>query len=177
MYNGVRNESYGVREEIDVTLTTKGYLSDGCSHPVTINGGYGGDFFDVLRNTCILDLNGESGDDSFTVRSFIAAIGDCGELIYDVKEAKVNGGYAENCAERPGFDEDCANVDFEDGDDDFQVVNPIEEEFPEYLVSFMICTFMFLLQCMKEMQSFEWDFRGVRFSMHSNSLTWTLRAE
>lgn len=63
MFNSERNETYGVSTDdpIDWTLTTKGFLSDGCSHPVTINGGYGNDIFDVLRNTCILDLNGESG--------------------------------------------------------------------------------------------------------------------
>ena len=65
MFNDARNETYGVSTSdfIDTTLTTKGYLSDGCSHPVTINGGYGNDVFDVLRNKCILDLNGESGND------------------------------------------------------------------------------------------------------------------
>lgn len=39
--------------------------------------------FDILRNKCILDLNGESGDDSFTVRSFIAAIADDNETLID----------------------------------------------------------------------------------------------
>ena len=63
MFNSERNETYGVSTDdpIDWTLTTKGFLSDGCSHDVTINGGYGNDAFDVLRNKCILDLNGESG--------------------------------------------------------------------------------------------------------------------
>jgi hypothetical protein len=45
MFNDERNETYGVytSDYINTTLTTKGYLSDGCSHPVTINGGYGND--------------------------------------------------------------------------------------------------------------------------------------
>lgn len=42
--------------------------------------GDGEDSFDVLRNKCILDLNGESGDDSFVVRSFIMAVADDGSL-------------------------------------------------------------------------------------------------
>jgi hypothetical protein len=65
-----------------ILLLQSQYLSDGCSHPVTVNGGHGDDVFDVLRNKCILDLNGESDDDSFTVRSFIAAvIADDGSLL------------------------------------------------------------------------------------------------
>lgn len=41
MFNDERTEAYGVatNDPIDTTLTTKGYLSDGCSHPITINGG------------------------------------------------------------------------------------------------------------------------------------------
>ncbi len=74
MFNSERNETYGVSidDPIKYTLTTKGFLSDGCSHPVTINGGYGNDTFDVLRNKCVLDLNGDSDNDSFVVRSFAA---------------------------------------------------------------------------------------------------------
>jgi hypothetical protein len=74
MFNSERNETYGVSvdDPIAWTLTTKGFLSDGCNHPVTINGGYGNDTFDVLRNRCVLDLNGDSDNDSFVVRSFAA---------------------------------------------------------------------------------------------------------
>jgi hypothetical protein len=53
-------------------LTTQGYLSDGNSHKISISGSGGNDFFDVLRNNDILDLNGETGDDTFVVRSFVA---------------------------------------------------------------------------------------------------------
>jgi hypothetical protein len=53
-------------------LTTQGYLSDGNSHKISISGSGGSDFFDVLRNKDILDLNGEADDDTFVVRSFIA---------------------------------------------------------------------------------------------------------
>lgn len=74
MFNAERNETYGVSvdDPIEWTLTTKGYLSDGCSHPITINGGFGDDSFDVLRNKCVLDLNGNSDNDNFVVRSFAA---------------------------------------------------------------------------------------------------------
>ena len=61
MFNSKRT-AHWVDDPIDTTLTTKGYLSDGCSHPVSIYGYFGNDFFDVLRNKCILDLNGESGE-------------------------------------------------------------------------------------------------------------------
>jgi hypothetical protein len=82
MYNDDRTAAYGVStiDPIKTTLTTKGYLSDGCSHPITLNGGSGNDAYDVLRNKCILDLNGESGDDAFVVRSFIMAVADDGSL-------------------------------------------------------------------------------------------------
>ena len=33
--------------------------------------GQGNDFFDVLRNKCNMELDGESGNDVFIVRSFI----------------------------------------------------------------------------------------------------------
>ena len=74
MFNAERNETYGVATEdpIEWTLTTKGFLSDGCSNPITLNGGFGNDTFDVLRNRCFLDLNGNSGNDNFVVRSFAA---------------------------------------------------------------------------------------------------------
>ena len=91
MFNSERsNETSGVSTEdyIKTTLTTKGYLSDGCTHPVTVNGDKGNDFFDVLRNKCFLDLNGMSGDDGFVVRSFIAAIAEDGTLV-DPKLGKV----------------------------------------------------------------------------------------
>ena len=84
-------------------LNFLGYLSDGCSHPVTINGGYGGDFFDILRNKCILDLNGEAGDDSFVVRSFIPVITETGELAYDIGQANLKGN-SEECTNDPECD-------------------------------------------------------------------------
>ena len=74
MFNAEQNESYGVSTDnpIHYTLTTKGFLSNGCSNPLTINGKYGDDTFDVLWNNFVLDLNGDSGNDKFTVCSFAA---------------------------------------------------------------------------------------------------------
>jgi hypothetical protein len=93
MFNAERNEAYGVStyDPIHYTLTTKGFLSDGCSNPLTINGGYGDDTFDVLRNKCVLDLNGDSGNDNFSVRSFAAPeILSSGELKNTVSDVKIN---------------------------------------------------------------------------------------
>lgn len=54
----------------DLVQTTKGYLSKGNSHPITINGGLGNDEFTVLRNTQVLDLNGDAGDDTLIIKSY-----------------------------------------------------------------------------------------------------------
>ena len=76
MFNDDRTESYGITEydSIATTLTARGYLSDGCSHPVTLYGGNGNDFYDILRNKCNIELDGERGRDVFVVRSFIWVI-------------------------------------------------------------------------------------------------------
>lgn len=78
LYNSSRDKLHYVRasDPIQTTLTTKGYLSNGNSHPLFLNGLGGGDYFEVLRNKQILDLNGNSGDDIFVVRSFIALVVD-----------------------------------------------------------------------------------------------------
>jgi hypothetical protein len=39
-----------VSDPVKVTNTTQGFLSNGNSHPITISGSFGDDFFDVLRN-------------------------------------------------------------------------------------------------------------------------------
>eukprot|EP00957_Ditylum_brightwellii_P205962 15346160-Ditylum_brightwellii.AAC.1 len=96
MYNSDRaNETesrVSTDDPIHTTLTTRGYLSDGCSasYGITINSGGGNDKFDVLRNECILDLNGESGDDFFVVRSFIAVIADDGETLLNPELGKIS---------------------------------------------------------------------------------------
>ena len=63
--------------------SARGYVSDGCSHPITLNGGDGNDFYDVLRNKCSMDLNGESGNDTFVFRSFIMVVADNGGSLED----------------------------------------------------------------------------------------------
>jgi Ca2+-binding RTX toxin-like protein len=50
--------------------TTRGFLSNGISEPMTINGGLGNDLFTVFHNKAVLQLNGEGGDDTFEIRAF-----------------------------------------------------------------------------------------------------------
>ncbi|QDT02164.1 Bifunctional hemolysin/adenylate cyclase precursor [Rubripirellula lacrimiformis] len=50
--------------------TTRGFLSNGISAPMTINGGLGSDRFVVFHNKAVLSLNGDAGDDNFEVRAF-----------------------------------------------------------------------------------------------------------
>jgi len=62
--------------EDDVFATieiTRGWLSNGISAPMTINGGAGDDEFTVFHNKAVLTLNGGDGDDMFTVRAFALA--------------------------------------------------------------------------------------------------------
>jgi Ca2+-binding RTX toxin-like protein len=50
--------------------TTRGFLSNGISAPMTINGGLGEDVFTVFHNLAVLQLNGGGGDDTFEIRAF-----------------------------------------------------------------------------------------------------------
>ncbi|WP_143549339.1 calcium-binding protein [Rhodopirellula bahusiensis] len=50
--------------------TTRGFLSNGISQPMTISGGLGDDHFVVFHNQAVLTLNGNEGDDGFEVRAF-----------------------------------------------------------------------------------------------------------
>ena len=54
-----------------LTDTTRGQLTNGVSHSTTINGGTGNDLFSILRNRAALQLNGEAGDDTFVIRTFL----------------------------------------------------------------------------------------------------------
>jgi Ca2+-binding RTX toxin-like protein len=58
------------KDFFDTKLTTRGYLSRGVSLPTTLNGNDGNDDFTVFHNTAVLNLNGDTGDDLFTVRAF-----------------------------------------------------------------------------------------------------------
>ncbi|HYV59841.1 MAG TPA: hypothetical protein VFA62_07205, partial [Acidimicrobiia bacterium] len=53
--------------------TTQGWLSNGVSRPMTIDGGIGDDHFVVLHNLDTLDLNGDAGNDTFLVQAFALA--------------------------------------------------------------------------------------------------------
>ena len=61
-------------EDVFATIdTTQGWLSNGISFPMTINGGIGDDNFYVFHNLAILDLNGDDGNDTFLVQAFALA--------------------------------------------------------------------------------------------------------
>src|SRR5262249_49724757 len=47
--------------------TTKGFLSNGISFAVTINGDEGEDLFIVFHNLAVANLNGGDGDDTFII--------------------------------------------------------------------------------------------------------------
>ncbi|HRI80895.1 MAG TPA: hypothetical protein PLF88_00510, partial [Opitutaceae bacterium] len=57
----------------DLLETTRGWLSRGVSHALTIHGGAGEDTFVVYHNQAVLTLNGGDGDDMFVIRSFALA--------------------------------------------------------------------------------------------------------
>ena len=61
-------------EDVFATIdTTQGWLSNGISKPMTINGGIGDDNFIVFHNLATLDLNGDDGNDTFLVQAFALA--------------------------------------------------------------------------------------------------------
>ena len=61
-------------EDVYATIdTTQGWLSNGISKPMTINGGIGDDNFIVFHNLDTLDLNGDDGNDTFLVQAFALA--------------------------------------------------------------------------------------------------------
>ena len=61
-------------EDVFATIdTTQGWLSNGISKPMTINGGIGDDNFIVFHNLDTLDLNGDAGNDTFIVQAFALA--------------------------------------------------------------------------------------------------------
>jgi Ca2+-binding RTX toxin-like protein len=51
--------------------TTRGDLSPGVTFSTTINGGSGDDIFAVFHNLAPLQLNGDAGDDTFIIRTFL----------------------------------------------------------------------------------------------------------
>ncbi|MFC1533492.1 hypothetical protein ACFL7M_09040, partial [Thermodesulfobacteriota bacterium] len=73
VFKSPRDASAGldIKDQFPTTLTTRGYLSNGISHPVTIYGGIGKDSFTVYRNIADLFLYGEEDDDSFKIQAFV----------------------------------------------------------------------------------------------------------
>jgi Ca2+-binding RTX toxin-like protein len=57
-------------DAFETILTTRGLLTNGISVSATLDGGDGMDEFVVFRNRAVLNLEGGSGDDLFTIRSF-----------------------------------------------------------------------------------------------------------
>ena len=58
------------KDVFDTASTTRGELSNGASFVTTVNAGGDADTITVFRNLAELNLNGEGGDDTFTIRSF-----------------------------------------------------------------------------------------------------------
>src|SRR5262249_13035539 len=50
--------------------TTKGWLSNGVSFQLTVNGGDDNDTFIGFHNLAVVNLNGDDGDDTFIVQAF-----------------------------------------------------------------------------------------------------------
>lgn len=81
LYRTTRDNSSGIPfADVFATVeTTRGFLSNGISAPMTISGGAGDDEFIVYRNQAPLVLEGDDGNDSFLVRAF-ALIGSTDDL-------------------------------------------------------------------------------------------------
>jgi hypothetical protein len=75
LYKTRRTEAANVKvEDIYTTIeTTRGWLSNGTSNPVTINGQGGEDLFIVFHNKKVLTLNGGDDDDTFIIQAFALA--------------------------------------------------------------------------------------------------------
>ncbi|MDT8419498.1 MAG: calcium-binding protein, partial [Desulfuromonadales bacterium] len=75
LFKSARNADAQVAElDVFATLpTTRGYLSNGASEALTINGGLGNDSFSVFHTMADLSLYGQDGDDTFVVKAFALA--------------------------------------------------------------------------------------------------------
>ncbi|MDA9858821.1 hypothetical protein N9D23_11935, partial [Rubripirellula sp.] len=67
------NANVAIGDVLATIETTRGFLSNGISQPMTANGGLGSDRFVVFHNKAVLSLNGDEGDDNFEVRAFALA--------------------------------------------------------------------------------------------------------
>jgi hypothetical protein len=75
LYQSQRDSSQGIADadQFSTIQTTKGWLSNGITLPMTIHGGAGKDNFVVFHNKAELTLDGDAGDDSFIVQAFALA--------------------------------------------------------------------------------------------------------
>jgi Ca2+-binding RTX toxin-like protein len=76
LYKSLRNEAaanISVGDVFATIATTRGFLSDGTTRPMVANGGAGEDEFRVFHNRAVLQINGQGGDDTITVRAFALA--------------------------------------------------------------------------------------------------------
>jgi len=76
LFRSQRTEEHAkvsVDDEFATIETTRGFLSNGISAPMTVNGGFGDDNFVVFHNKAVLTLNGDAGDDVFELRAFALA--------------------------------------------------------------------------------------------------------
>ncbi|MGC9326354.1 MAG: calcium-binding protein, partial [Candidatus Hinthialibacter sp.] len=60
------------KDDLKLLQITRGWLSQGITHALTAFGGEGGDVFNVYSNKAVLRMEGESGNDTFVIRAFIA---------------------------------------------------------------------------------------------------------
>lgn len=72
IFKSTRDVDAGVaaQDAFDTVQTTRGYLSNGVSFVTTINGDEDNDNFVVFHNKAPLNLNGNDGNDTFTIRAF-----------------------------------------------------------------------------------------------------------
>ena len=75
LFRSERNGEAGlaIDEYVAVIETTRGFLSNGVSFDMTINGGIGNDEFTVYHNLANLIMNGQAGDDIFLIKAFALA--------------------------------------------------------------------------------------------------------
>ncbi|MBN2429796.1 MAG: hypothetical protein JXK94_15785, partial [Deltaproteobacteria bacterium] len=72
LYNSPRDAETGVDQyDLFTTVqTTRGFVSNGVSESMLVNGEAGNDKFVVFRNLAVLTLKGGTGDDEFIVKAF-----------------------------------------------------------------------------------------------------------
>ncbi len=60
------------RDAFEVTPITRGFLTVGVDHPTVLQGGEGADTFSIYSNKAELRMEGEDGNDVFSIRAFVA---------------------------------------------------------------------------------------------------------